>query len=78
MAHGLTGQEDSKAHLERIMRLFADPVQCRGGASHAVGGSVGVAHSTPDDAVDDLFRRADAAMYKAKRSAEVMSAYRMA
>ena len=43
-----------------------------------VGVSVGVAHSTDDDYPDGLFRRADSAMYDAKRSTEVASAYRTA
>jgi len=82
---GLTGLlnrtaflEPADAYLERIMGLFTEPVRCRVGASHTVGVSVGVAHSKLDDTADGLFRRADDAMYKAKRSTEVASAYRTA
>jgi diguanylate cyclase (GGDEF)-like protein/PAS domain S-box-containing protein len=78
LAHGLTEEGAAEAHLERIMALFTEPVRCRGGAAHAVGVSVGVAHSTLDDTADGLFRRADSAMYDAKRSTEVASAYRTA
>jgi GGDEF domain-containing protein len=60
----------------RIMRLFTEPVRCRGGISHVVGVSVGIAHSTSEDDPDGLVRRADRAMYEAKRSNEVASAYR--
>ena len=78
LAHGLNERGATEAHLERIMGLFTEPVSCRGGTSHAVGVSVGVAHSTDDDDPDGLFRRADSAMYDAKRSTEVASAYRTA
>jgi diguanylate cyclase (GGDEF)-like protein/PAS domain S-box-containing protein len=78
MAHGLTERAIADAYLQRIMGLFADPVRCRGGGSHTVGVSVGVAHATLDDDSDALFRRADGAMYEAKRSTEVASAFRTA
>jgi len=76
LAHGLAERAAGDAYMERILALFKDPVQCRGGPSHVVGVSVGVAHSTLDDDSDRLFRRADSAMYDAKRSTEVASAYR--
>jgi diguanylate cyclase (GGDEF)-like protein/PAS domain S-box-containing protein len=78
MAHGLTDPAAAAAYLERIMGFFTDPVRCRGGTPHAVGVSVGVAHSVVDDHSDQLIRRADSAMYEAKRSTEVASAYRSA
>jgi diguanylate cyclase (GGDEF)-like protein len=76
LAHGLTDRDASVSYLERIMTLFTDPVRCRGDATHTVGVSVGVAHSTPGDDPDELIRRADSAMYDAKRSTEVASAFR--
>jgi diguanylate cyclase (GGDEF)-like protein/PAS domain S-box-containing protein len=76
LAHGLTGRASSEAYLERIMRLFTDPVWCRGDITHTVGVSVGVAHSATGDDPDELIRRADSAMYDAKRSTEVASAFR--
>jgi diguanylate cyclase (GGDEF)-like protein/PAS domain S-box-containing protein len=78
LAHGLADRAAADAYLERVMALFSDPVRCRGGTSHAVGVSIGVAHSILDDDSDGLFRRADSAMYDAKRSTEVASAYRTA
>jgi diguanylate cyclase (GGDEF)-like protein/PAS domain S-box-containing protein len=78
LAHELNEPGAANAYLARIMELFKYPVICRGGATHAVGVSVGVAHSTLGDDPDDLLRRADSAMYEAKRSTEVSSAYRTA
>ena len=60
------------------MSLFTDPIRCRGEVTHSVGVSVGVAHSSPGDDPDELIRRADHAMYDAKRSTEVSSAFRTA
>jgi diguanylate cyclase (GGDEF)-like protein/PAS domain S-box-containing protein len=77
LAHGLTDGASAESYLERIMALFTDPVRCRG-ATHPVGVSVGVAHSRPGDDPDGLIRRADSAMYDAKRSTEVASAFRTA
>jgi diguanylate cyclase (GGDEF)-like protein len=77
-AHELTDTAATDAYLERIIGLFSHPVKCRGGAVHAVVASVGVAHSTADDDPDSLIQRADRAMYEAKRSTEVVSAYRTA
>jgi diguanylate cyclase (GGDEF)-like protein/PAS domain S-box-containing protein len=76
LAHGLNDRAASEAHLGRIMSLITDPIRCRGDAIHSVGVSVGVAHSTPGDDPDELIRRADRAMYDAKRSTEVASAFR--
>jgi diguanylate cyclase (GGDEF)-like protein/PAS domain S-box-containing protein len=76
LAHGLTDRVAAEAHLERIMSLFTDPIRCRGDATQSVGVSVGVAHSAPGDDPDELIRRADRAMYDAKRSTEVASAFR--
>jgi diguanylate cyclase (GGDEF)-like protein/PAS domain S-box-containing protein len=76
LAHGLTDRAAAEAYLERIMTLFTDPVRCRGDITHTVGVSVGVAHSAPGDDPDELIRRADGAMYDAKRSTEVASAFR--
>jgi diguanylate cyclase (GGDEF)-like protein/PAS domain S-box-containing protein len=78
LAHELADAATADAYLQRIIALFDDPVRCRGGAAHAVGVSVGVAHSTADDDPDSLVQRADRAMYEAKRSTEIASAYRTA
>jgi diguanylate cyclase (GGDEF)-like protein/PAS domain S-box-containing protein len=76
LAHSLDDGAATDAYLARIMRPFTEPVRCRGGISHVVGVSVGIAHSTSEDDPDGLVRRADRAMYEAKRSNEVASAYR--
>jgi diguanylate cyclase (GGDEF)-like protein/PAS domain S-box-containing protein len=78
LVHGLTEQAATESYLERIMTMLTDPVRARGGAWHIVGVSVGVAHFRPEDNPDTLIRRADKAMYDAKRSTEVASAYRTA
>ncbi len=78
LAHGLTDEVAAGAFLRRIMSLFTDPIRCRGEVSHSVGVSVGLAHSSPGDDPDELIRRADHAMYEAKRSTEVSSAFRTA
>jgi diguanylate cyclase (GGDEF)-like protein/PAS domain S-box-containing protein len=77
LLHDLMDPTAMNAFLERIMAGFTEPVQCRNGASHAVGVSVGVAHFIAGDDSDSLIHRADGAMYEAKRSTEVASAYRM-
>jgi diguanylate cyclase (GGDEF)-like protein len=78
LVHDLTEQAPTESYLERIMALLTDPVRSRGGVTHTVGVSVGVAHFAPDDDPDSLIRRADRAMYDAKRSTEVASAFRTA
>jgi diguanylate cyclase (GGDEF)-like protein/PAS domain S-box-containing protein len=78
LTHGLDDRVAIDAYLARIMALFTDPVRCRGGTTHTIGVSVGVAHSTSNDDPDGLIRRADRAMYEAKRSTEIASAYRTA
>ena len=78
LAHGLSDEAAAGAFLRRMMSLFTDPIRCRGEVSHSVGVSVGVAHSSPGDDPDELIRRADRAMYDAKRSTEVSSAFRTA
>jgi diguanylate cyclase (GGDEF)-like protein/PAS domain S-box-containing protein len=78
LAHEISEPAATQAYLDRIIDLFADPVRCRGGVTHEVGVSVGVAHSRFNDDPDSLIRMADSAMYEAKRSTVVASAYRTA
>jgi diguanylate cyclase (GGDEF)-like protein/PAS domain S-box-containing protein len=77
LLHDLMDPTALNAFLERIMAGFTEPVRCRNGATHAVGVSVGVAHFIDGDDSDSLIHRADGAMYEAKRSTEVASAYRL-
>lgn len=78
LALGLEEPDAIVGYVDRITALFAEPVRARGGTVHPVGVSMGIAHSRPDDTPDTLLRRADSAMYEAKRSTEVASAYRVA
>ena len=52
---------------ERVRSSLADPFAVDGAAVD-VGGSVGLAFAAPESNVDDLLRRADAAMYSAKNT----------
>ncbi len=74
LARGLY-PEAVKSLVDRITGLFVDPVRTRAGTCHQVGLSIGVATARPQDTPDDVLRRADTAMYEAKRSTEVTSAY---
>jgi diguanylate cyclase (GGDEF)-like protein/PAS domain S-box-containing protein len=78
LAHDLDDAARTKAFLDGITSLFAAPIRCRGGDTHLVGASIGVARSSPGDNPDGLLRRADTAMYEAKHSTETASAYRLA
>jgi diguanylate cyclase (GGDEF)-like protein len=55
--------------VRRIERIVAEPVSYQGHQLR-VTASVGVAYARPDEQVtaDELIRRADAAMYAAKRA----------
>jgi EAL domain-containing protein (putative c-di-GMP-specific phosphodiesterase class I) len=54
------------AHMaERLLAAMAEPMRI-GDAELVVGASVGIALARPDEAVADLLRNADLAMYKAK------------
>jgi diguanylate cyclase (GGDEF)-like protein/PAS domain S-box-containing protein len=78
LAHDLHDPGAAARYLDRVTALFAEPVTCRSGQSYPVGASMGVAHYKTGDNPDTLLRRADIAMYEAKRSTVVSSAYRTA
>lgn len=60
--------DDALPLLERLQALLQEPVPIHG-TEICVGGSIGVAISVPNvDDVDTLLQKADAAMYRAKRS----------
>jgi diguanylate cyclase len=65
---GLAGPHEAEPVAERVLRLLADPVEFEG-LRLSVEASIGVA-CHPQDATtpDELFRRADVAMYQAKSS----------
>jgi PleD family two-component response regulator len=50
-------------------------VDLGGGRTATVGASIGVAFSGPDTDIDGLIRRADLAMYTAKRSGRGVSVF---
>ena len=67
LLEGLDGPEDAAVIAERLGAALAAPVPLEGHAVH-VTASVGIAFSAGGDAdADALLRRADAAMYRAKR-----------
>jgi diguanylate cyclase (GGDEF)-like protein len=55
---------------ERVEAAFAEPFQL-GARPVPISGAVGLAVSTPTSTVDDLFVRADAAMYRRKNAGQV-------
>ncbi len=65
---GLEGPDDAEPVAEALLRLLAEPVDFEG-LRLSVEGSVGVAcHPQDADSAEELFRRADVAMYQAKSS----------
>ena len=62
--------------VDRFTAEVERPIDTRDGAVHRVGASIGIAFSAPGDTVDSLLRRADEAMYEAKRSSSVRTADR--
>jgi len=66
----LDGREPGAREVgERVARALADDVVLRGGATVDLCASVGVATARVGDDPDELVRRADAAMYRAKAGA---------
>ncbi|GAB7190072.1 hypothetical protein NUM3379_07780 [Kineococcus sp. NUM-3379] len=62
------GEEEIRALGRRLVELLSRPVPLGGGTAH-VGASIGVALGAPEEHdAQDLLRRADAAMYRAKRA----------
>ena len=68
LLHGPIDTEGIEQVLARIQEMLAQPVELGGGRSATIGASIGVAPSGPDTDIDGLIRRADLAMYTAKRS----------
>ena len=68
LLHGPIDHEGVQTALARIRAELDVPVDLGGGRSAKVGASIGVAFSGPETDIDGLIRRADLAMYTAKRN----------
>jgi diguanylate cyclase (GGDEF)-like protein len=67
LLHGPIDEQGVETALARIRTELDLPVELGGGRTAKVGASIGVAFAGPDTDIDGLIRRADLAMYTAKR-----------
>jgi diguanylate cyclase (GGDEF)-like protein len=67
LLHGPIDDQGVETALARIRTELDLPVDLGGGRTAKVGASIGVAVASPDTDIDGLIRRADLAMYTAKR-----------
>jgi diguanylate cyclase (GGDEF)-like protein len=67
LLHGPIDELGVETALARIREELDRPVELSGGRTATVGASIGVAFSSRDTDIDTLIRRADLAMYTAKR-----------
>jgi diguanylate cyclase (GGDEF)-like protein len=75
LLHGPIDHEGVETALARIRAELDIPVDLGGGRSAKVGASIGVAFSGADTDIDGLIRRADLAMYTAKRNGRGVSVF---
>ncbi|HEV7212210.1 MAG TPA: sensor domain-containing diguanylate cyclase [Blastococcus sp.] len=75
LLHGPIDTEGTQTALDRIRAALAEPVDLGGGRSASVGASIGVSFAGPDTDIDGLIRRADLAMYTAKRGGKGRSVF---
>ena len=75
LLHGPIDDAGVQTALDRIRDELALDVDLGGGRTAKVGASIGVAFSGPDTDIDGLIRRADLAMYTAKRSGRGVSVF---
>ena len=75
LLHGPIDHEGVETALARIRAELDVPVDLGGGRSAKVGASIGVAFSSPETDIDGLIRRADLAMYTAKRGGRGISVF---
>ena len=75
LLHGPIDHEGVETALARIRAELDVRVDLGGGRSAKVGASIGVAFSGPDTDIDGLIRRADLAMYTAKRGGRGISVF---
>jgi diguanylate cyclase (GGDEF)-like protein len=75
LLHGPIDTDGVETALARIRSELDVPVDLGSGRSATIGASIGVAFSGPDTDIDGLIRRADLAMYTAKRSGRGTSVF---
>ena len=75
LLHGPIDTDGVETALARIRSELDVPVDLGGGRSARIGASIGVAFSGPDTDIDGLIRRADLAMYTAKRNGRGTSVF---
>jgi diguanylate cyclase (GGDEF)-like protein len=75
LLHGAIDQPGVDQVLARIRAALELPVELGSGRSATIGASMGVAFSGTDTDIDTLIRRADLAMYTAKRNGRGISVY---
>ncbi|TFV83367.1 sensor domain-containing diguanylate cyclase [Blastococcus sp. CT_GayMR16] len=75
LLHGPIDVEGVETALARIRTELDVPVDLGGGRTAKVGASIGVAFSGADTDIDGLIRRADLAMYTAKRNGRGVSVF---
>jgi diguanylate cyclase (GGDEF)-like protein len=75
LLHGPIDTEGVQTALDRIRTELDVPVDLGGGRSAKVGASIGVAFSDAETDIDGLIRRADLAMYTAKRNGRGISVF---
>lgn len=64
---GVSGVDEAAADAERVRQLIAEPLEIEGRVVNP-GVSIGVACAEPDDGPEDLLRRADSALLRAKQA----------
>jgi diguanylate cyclase (GGDEF)-like protein len=75
LLHGPLDVEGVQTALDRIRAELDVPVDLGGGRSARIGASIGAAFAEPGTDIDTLIRRADLAMYTAKRTCKGTSVF---
>ena len=75
LLHGAIDEDGVERVLDRIRAQLDLPIELGGGRSAKVGASIGVSFGGTDTDIDTLIRRADLAMYTAKRRGRGTTVY---
>jgi len=75
LLHGPIDMAGVEQVLSRVRAQLELPIELGGGRTAKVGASLGVAFAGPDTDIDTLIRRADLAMYTAKRRGRGTTVY---